>query len=164
MSNPRQIQLPSQNLRDLLSNFGIVSPPALWFLDDTLIPVSIVDSRVSFSAVQTALTYDARVTQGELAAPAANTNHADTGPLAAGTYQFAYLLTLAGAAASVGFRIRHRNAADAADITSTLVTTSNTISLMGSFVEALALNERVRIENSGAGAGTMQGVIWFKKL
>lgn len=145
MPQPYRIQVPSDALRAILTSFGVVTPPALWELNNSVQPVSIVDSRVNINAVATREIWSLRSTAGELTAPLANTRWFDTGQLAAGDYSFQIF---ANCRADVVVRIIQRNAADTADINSMLQSLSvGNSSWARQMVFTVALNERVVFEN-----------------
>lgn len=164
--NAFQIQDPTTELRELLLRYGITTPPSTFFLTPLVSPVSIVDSRVAFTAQQAPVIWDTRASAGILTNPAANTRLFDTGALAAGAYNFQ--IWIAGATSATGFvRIKQRDAADAADVHQTLFRYSqNPAQHFFNLVFRLGVNERVVAEVSAApGAGIeVQGVAWFALL
>ncbi len=164
-SQPYRIQIPSDQLRALLTAFGVVTPPALWELENSVQPVSIVDSRVALQALQTPLIWGIRQSAGEQTAAPANTRHFDTGQLAAGTWDIQWWLS---AQADEAFRLKQRNAADAADVNSIWIgcRISGTNSMLRSMVFKVAVNERIVMENITAiGAGVeSQAVVWATQL
>ena len=160
-----RIQVPSDALRALLTSFGVITPPALWELNNMVQPVSIVDSRVNINAVSTPRIWSIRNSAGEQTAAAANTRHFDSGQLAAGTWEAQWWLA---AQADEAFRLIHRNAADAADINTMWIgcRISGTNSFLRTTIHKLAVNERLVMENITALAAGVesQAIIWLSQL
>lgn len=125
-----------------------------WTIQDQIIPVSLVDSDVVLSATTVAPLFGTPASGGELVAPAANTRLADTTGLAAGNWTF---LVLAGSGETTvslpAYRVRRRNAADAADIWSYRYQSPGGSSFQLTFRTALANGERIVVENVAAGTG-----------
>lgn len=158
------IQLPSAELQALIQLFGIYEAPARFGLAETVAPVSIVDSRITLSSQSTPTIWTLRATAGELTNPAANTRLFDTGALAAGIWMVD--IHIAIGAAGMVLRVRQRNAADAADIHSTLISLVSLSNYDRAYVFSVAENERVVLENNTApGAGiVIQGIGYVTKL
>jgi hypothetical protein len=156
---PYPIQQPFDELQALITELGIYQAPALFFLSEVVQPVSIVDSQISINSIQVPVTLFLPASAGELAAPAANTRLADTGQLPAGDYNVTVLVSSPD---SNSYRLRRRNAADAADIWSHRLT----INAFGAFEFTTRLNistnERLVVENLVLGVGTYQASIWAR--
>lgn len=149
----------AQGFTNVFTRLGIQAAPAgsQWFLSDTLIPVTLVDSDITLAA-SVADPAETMSTQGLLAAPVANTLAADTGQLAAGKYKFVWHLSIRDGVNNNNMTISHRDAPN----------TGSNFDLIilhdlgdvqqhdqGSFVIDILQNERVRIvvgANSGAGS------------
>jgi hypothetical protein len=156
---PYPIQQPFDELQALITELGIYQAPALFYLSEIVTPVSIVDSQISIDSVQVPVTLLLPATAGELAAPAANTRLADTGQLPAGDYNVTVLI---GSADGNSYRLRRRNAADAADIWSHRFPILGTTSFEFTSRFKLAANERLVVENVLVGVGTYQASIWAR--
>ena len=159
------IQLPSDELAALLNDLGVIQPPGALYLARTLQPVSIVDSRVSLEAVATPPEWDAEQSNGEQVTAVAGTILADTGQLAAGTYEFLFWSSHTEAGTN-GVRFQHRNAANSANISAHCFGLPNGGNIITSKTYTLALNERVRIllvANAAAGA-ISQATIYYRGL
>lgn len=128
-----------------------------WYLNDTVVPVSIVDAgSVTFVATSVSPLLGTPASAGELVAPAINTRMADTLALPAGSYNFFLWLGAQEAARSM-WRIRRRNAADAADIWSQQWTIGPYSSTTLQLRSTIGTNERLVIENQIAGTA---GATW----
>lgn len=138
----------------ILGKLGITGIKG-WFLSDQVVPVALVDSEVTLNASSTTPLVNVPASAGEQVAPAANFRLATTGPLPAGPYTMVFWI---GTSEANGFRIRRRNAADAADVWSFRLNTGVTngpgfINIALRLV--LNVNELVVIENvTVGGAGT----------
>ena len=140
------VQNPSGWL-SILSRLGITGV-VRWFLSDTVIPVALVDSSITLNASSSTPLVNVPASGGEFIAPGAGTRLATTGPLPAGPYSMTFWLT---ASEAVTFRIRRRNAADAADVWAFRpVVSANFISV--ALRLNLAVNELVVVENVVAGS------------
>lgn len=150
---PTPIPNPSGWLSSLLSRLGIPRLPQL-ALSDTVQQVAVVDSYVNLTVAQPI--WGVPSSAGESAVPAANTRLADTGALAAGNYEVMALVSHNDAGGN-SFRLRRRNAADAADVWSMrfqLNAGSIVLQVRGRF--ALAVGERLVVENvAGAAVATV---------
>jgi hypothetical protein len=161
-----EIPNPTGWFPGLLSRLGI-SRFGKWFLSDTVLPVALVDaSAVTLNSLSVSQLLGAPSTAGELVAPAINTRLADTGQLAAGNWNLRILLS---SDEGNGFKLRRRNAADAADIWShRLFLNQPGAAAAGTVLDltlrvSVAANERFVIENSsiaGTGAHIYQASIW----
>ena len=165
MPEPYRIQIPSTELRALLTSFGVVTPPALWELNNTVQPVSIIDSRVNINAVLTPRIWTQRASAGEQTAAPIGTRHFDTGQLAAGTWEVQWYLS---SQADEAFRLKTRNAADTADVNSIWVGAriSGNSTMLHVMIFKVALNERIVMENitSLAAGVESQAVAWLFQL
>lgn len=127
-------------------------------LGDKVVPVSIVDSGINLSAITVAPLFGVPASAGEVVAPAANTRLADTGQLAAGNWT---IFVIIGTTDQARFRLRRRNAADAADIWASMIVSpagGGSLQVGGRF--SVAQNERFVLENTLLGVGTYQAVIF----
>lgn len=141
---------------ELLARLGIRNPEP-FELEPNVFPVAVVDSDVALT-VSTPI-FGVPFSTGEQAGVAANQRLADTGPQPAGDY--AVLIWISGAANN--FRVRRRNAADAADIWS--IRMGNASDLLVPLNQqrfTLATDERLVIEVVSADAvNTYQAAIWL---
>lgn len=161
MPSIHRIQIPGE-LTDLIPLFGLVGPVNEWWISDTLLPVSIVDSQVSLNAVVTPLLYTVTQSEGEIGTPAANTRLVNTGQLNANEYAFKLSIH---AAETNTYRIRIRNAADAGDIWSVVVGVPANDFHLFEVTWTLAQNERLVVENIGASAGAVyQARVWYTTI
>jgi hypothetical protein len=138
-----------------------------FMLQNLIVPVALVDPpTLSATVVPTVLGTPA--TAGELVAPVAGTRLADTGALAAGDWNVFFML-YAEVTDLGGFRLRRRNAADAADVWAQRIALDAFQSAAGSGLRifqplrvTLAINERLVIEivPAGTAARTYQASIW----
>lgn len=150
---------PSGWLSTLLSRLGI-NRLKDFLLSDVVSPVALVDSYVSLTANTVPPLFGTPASAGEIGGPAANTRLADTGALPAGTYTFR-VIGSHNENVTASFRVRRRNAADAADVWSIRIAIV-TAAIDLEFRQTLAANERIVFENVGAGGGgfTYQGAIF----
>lgn len=145
---------------DLIRRLGIAIPPGQdvpFELTGNVLPVAIVDAP-NINAVTVAPILGIPASAGELIAPAANTRLADTGGQAFGDYNFTLVVSSAD---GNSYRVRRRNAADAADIWSSRIFTLGSTTYQWNSRFHLELNERVVIENVTAGVGTYQASVWL---
>jgi len=96
-----------------------------------------------------------------------NTIHADTGQLAAGTFDIKLYIDTASSGLAIQFEVQHRNAADTADLAVWAVVAKTLDG--GTFNQDLGyefeLNERLRILNLRAiGAGAISAAVIFARL
>lgn len=144
----------------LLTRFGIAYPPA-FDLNSVVQPVVIVDSSIPISVQAQDVLLGTPASAGEVANPAANTRLADTGALAAGNWTFSCRWAQNLAAVS-DWRIRRRDAADAADVWSSRMAwaASNGYGVL-TFRSVILTGERLVIENTSSGVGgTFQASIF----
>lgn len=160
---PHLIQNPSDELRALLTAFGVVTPPGLWFLHHTVQPVSIIDSRVDLTAVATPPVWDVRASNGEINNPVAGAELLDTGQLVAGNYFFEINAAMLG---QERLRFALRNAADAADVYSDMIQNggAGANSFYGTWIVKVATNERVVVRTVTAVTGLAQAVAYYRLL
>ena len=101
----------------LITRLGVQPPFTEGFeLANVVTPVTLVDSDIVLAAQTTSPEFDTQFTQGELLSPADGTLLADTGALAAGTYET--LVVIGGRAAtdtSIG-EVQRRDAANAVTV------------------------------------------------
>jgi len=149
------IQLPSDELRALLADLGVVTPPALWYLSPVVSPVSIVDSRVQIQAISSTAIFGTPSSAGETVNPAINTVLADTGQLATGNWAFFILISAFPSVAAIQrIQLQHRNAANAANIWSHTIYPVALTAAVSSFAQTsmvfsktVDLNQRMRVLN-----------------
>lgn len=149
---PELFPITSIGLPSLITDFGIqVTPRApLFWLSDTVIPVSIVGAQVDITSKEV-LRPQTWTSLGEADAPPANDLHADTGQLALGNHSFWIWISINFPTTSGGIAIEHRNAANSANIVAHIFQFQNSIAernfQIGPFTLAMVLNERVRVIN-----------------
>lgn len=156
---------PSGWLTAMAARLGI-NRFAQWIIREEVSPVAIVDSYVTLAATSQTPLLGVPISAGELVAPAANTRLADSGALAAGNWA---LQLLVSAQEGMSYRLRRRNAADAADVWSMRFTTGPVgATLADPFLQfsgrfSVAAGERFVIENVIVGTGgiTHQANIWL---
>jgi len=132
-----------------------------WYLADVVVPVALVDSEITLTAIAEAQLLGTPASAGELAAPAANTRLADTGPQNVGNYA---ALIWMGISEANSLRVRRRNAADAGDVWSfRLPMAINSTFVLGPIRIFLAQGERLVVENitAGAGGSVYQAALFF---
>jgi hypothetical protein len=138
-----------------------------FFLQNLIVPVALVDPP-TLTATVSPMVMGTPATAGELVAPGANTRLADTGQLAAGDWNVIFAL-YSEVTDLGGFRLRRRNAADAADIWAQRIALDSFQSAAGSGMRfspviriTFAINERLVIElvPAGTAARTYQASIW----
>jgi hypothetical protein len=159
---PYLIQLPLEELQQLIVDLGVVEQPARFGLSEVVSPVSLVDSRVTVDVNSVPWDWEAAQTQGEFTNAAANTRHVDTGALDQGVYDFLIYLSVGN---TVGFRVKQRNAADAATVYSQVFTAGGASINRVDMIFHLAQGERVVVDNTGAtGAGILsQCTAFYRK-
>ena len=136
----------------LLTRLGITVPGTSFDLQPVVVPVSLVDTDITIPTSTLPPAFAAPASAGEINNPAANTRMADTLALAAGNYyvQAMYSVT----AGTINYRLRRRNAADAADIWSqTFAMGAGSHDVFPGMVFTLAANERFVIEHVTGGVG-----------
>jgi hypothetical protein len=153
---------------NLVNRLGIRPPPPEGFeLTSVVTPVSIVDSDISVPVISTTQLLDTPATAGEQVAPAPGATLADTGQLAAGTYNLMVTCSCDFlTAGTLALRISRRNAADAADVWTQLLTIASSGSsyLLFQVSVRLLVNERIRLLTAGASpaGSTVGGNIWVQ--
>lgn len=154
--------------QNLLRDFQVIAPPRspVWYLSDTVIPVSLVNSQIVLDAniSETAMQF---ATVGVLTVPAADALLADTGQLASGRWLFrCYLNWQDNNANSVN--LEHRNPAnDGNDWDFDFhVGATHTNRYEQEWVETVDQDERIRLKvRILAGAGSrFSGIIWRRRL
>lgn len=165
---PQLARITSTFFTDLINRLGI--RPAFdqgFMMTNTVQPVSIVDANISIPAIATTILMGAPFTAGEVAVPGANTRLCNSGALAAGNY---YCFLMLASDELNWFRLRRRNAADAADIWSQRLRQGYSTAGIGvpmlsmGFFITLAASERIVVENINAGGAgtTYQGSLWMQ--
>jgi hypothetical protein len=159
-SGYRLLPVRGTAFQGLLARLGAAPNLGGFALDTVVTPVSLVDSDISLNAVAATPLLNVPFTGGELVAPAAATRLADTGQLPAGNYNF---LLMFSANDPNAFRIRRRNATDAADVwTYRMQIGTSIFHPMLQLRLVMLANERLVIENVTAGGATLvyQAVIF----
>lgn len=155
--------------QNLLRDFQVIAPPRspVWYLSDTVIPVSLVNSQITIDAnlSETAMQF---ATQGTVVGPGASAILADTGQLPEGTYLFRVHMAYLDQGGANEVMIEHRNAANAANIWNwdSHVPVNVGLNKTIEWTETLAQDERIRGINrlaSGA-AGRWNVIIWRRLL
>jgi hypothetical protein len=147
----------------VLRRLGITDPAIKFDLSSSVVPVSLVDSDIVIPTSTLPPLFGSPATIGETNNPAANTRMADTAALAAGTWfcQFIYSST----AGTINYRIKRRDAADAADVWS--ITQCNPAAAHDNQLTmhlTIAQSERLVIEHvTGGVGGICQGAIFATK-
>jgi len=162
---PSLSQITNKFFVSLIDRLGVRPPPPESFLLSNVVqPVSIVDSDISIPAVLTTQILDTGITSGVRIAPVANTLLADTGPMAAGTYQVLLMLGVGNVAGGADFEIERRDAANAANIWSQLgfMNTNGPGLSFYSFVAVLQASERLRAIIRLNASATIQATFFIK--
>ena len=166
---PQVFGINSFLFQDLLRDFQVIAPPRspVWYLSDTVIPVSLVNSQVTLDAniSQTAMQF---ATAGTVVGPGAGAILADTGQLPAGTYLFRAQMSFLDGGAQNDILIEHRNAANSASIWAFENHSRQTVEMNTTveWVETLLPDERLRATNRLATGGTSRRnvIIWRRFL
>ena len=153
----------------LLKDLGILSIPArpTWYLSDTIVPISIVNSQEPLIARFTEIT-EANASAGVVAgAKAAGEVLADTGQLPHGIYRFRVYTSFSDPTNANRIGIQYRDAANAVNLqqhrwyhrTSLLITQEYM-----EFTISVAVNERVRVQAVDATSASFEATanIYFK--
>lgn len=111
-------RITSTFFTSLLTRLGVRPPfEEGYLLSNVVQPVSIVDSDISIPAAVSLPTIDSANSVGDLVAPAVDTIIADTGALAAGTFNLVITCGIVNSTSSLrGVTLARRNAANAADV------------------------------------------------
>lgn len=149
-----RIQTPPDAILNLLPTYGIVTPIP-WYLKNCVQPVHIV-SDLNVVQAQPVRTW---VSAGVQTAPAGGTVLADTGPLAAGNWDF--LVWLSSSDSNINLlSVQHRDAPNTGTVQvhNALYNVATELSAitLGPFGINLALNERLRVVVVNAVAATRQ--------
>lgn len=115
---PQLASITATFFTNLLTRLGVRPPFAEGYLLSNVVqPVSIVDSDISIPAAVSLPTIGSANSAGDQVAPAVDTVLADTGALAAGTYNLVLTAGIVNSTSSLrGITLARRNAANAADI------------------------------------------------
>jgi len=135
----------------------------LWQLSNIITPVSIVDSGAVLTA-NVNVGPQSFATEGSIVNAAAGALLADTGQLAAGTWEIEAHVTNDITASLSSTEMQHRNAANDGDIWNYAKWTIGGRMATFFFRERFLLNERFRIINTNLRAGDEQGFIFFRLL
>lgn len=162
---PELVPVTNNFFVNLITRLGLKPPPNLgWTMQTVLVPVSLVDSDITLSAISSTINCDTPFTAGPLAAgTAANTVHADSGSQAAGNYAVLILMSADMTAGTFQtFLIQRRDAANAANIWEQeyAISTGN-LSQSLPLTITLAANERLRVVNRSISNFTLQQVSIF---
>lgn len=155
--------LQGVNLQPVLDRLGVKAAVRHAY-EPLVLPVVIIDSAgTPFTATVSSQPLDIPTSAGETTAPAANTRLFDTGQLAAGAWDVTIFVTVPETNA---IHLRRRNSADNADIWAHRfqIANSQTFILIPNMRIVLRTNERIVVENIGAGgAGVVyQASIWAR--
>ena len=151
--------------QNLLRDFQVLAPPRspVWYLSDTVIPVSLVNSQITLQAnfADPAMIF---ATEGRQVGPPINKILADTGALDPGVFTFRLYFACNEDAKDNEIVIEHRNPGDTANIwdfswqhernTSFL----HTFDFTETFVDQERL--RIRINLAGTAGKNYQAFIW----
>lgn len=157
---------------DIIAALRLTGTLGLFNMSDTVIPViSVGNVRPQTFSFTPVIFESSEVVFGQAIDPLANVVLADTGSLAAGTYDIQGSLSYHGNSTAVGTAmvIEHRDAANAVTLATLLSLSSTTIKLAQSIVLPLmgyviGLNERLRVKSPGdITTGGFSGVI-FRSL
>lgn len=155
-----RIQQPLDELQSLLVALGVYDVPAVFGLSEVVSPVSIVDSRITLTANTAPIVFTSVSSAGVKINPAINTILADTGALAAGTYDFKVWVMFQDSAVLTNVEFQHRDAANAANVWTQRLTAGNSaaVHVFEEFELALtfAQSERLRVIVSAATTATSQ--------
>lgn len=140
----------------------------LWYLSDTIMPVSLVDSQITLSAI-VETTAQQFATEGEQTAPAAGTVLSDTGQLPAGTFNFVAFGTFLDTINDNGISIGHRDPTNATNnwlFTYRGASANDPTQFRYDWTETVVANERIRLTTAATGgAGSLfNGIIWRRQL
>jgi len=165
---PKIWPILAQGFTNVFTRLGIQAVPAgnQWFLSDTLIPVSLVDSDITLNAlVQRPV--QVWVSEGVKVAPANNIILADTGQLPTGTRTFVFLLHAQNNQLSSQWALEHRDAANAATLNSMVFGqdaggNEGAVDFICEFTIAIAQDERLRVRQvvTATAASTIQASIF----
>jgi len=167
---PEIYPITSNVFPGLLERLGVrLTAPRvpLYYLSDTVMPVSIVDSNITLDAV-TVPGVEIFATEGTKTAPAAGVDLADTGQLVAGNFVCRVYCNFLDSLVNNILSIQHRNAADSANIWDYKFNGVAAVlnQFYFEFTEAFAANERLRVEVlvTATAAMTYNGIIWRRLL
>ncbi len=167
---PKLWPVLSQGFTAIFTRLGIQAIPAgpQWWLSDTIVPVSLLDSEITIPVVITP-SVEIVSSAGIQISAVAGAVLATTGALPAGDYRFKVLVSFLDGTIANGFLVAHRNAADAADINMQELQAGIPQASINFLFEqslTLALNERFRVtllQNSSVGSRS-QATIWRTEL
>lgn len=165
---PQVFGINSFLFQDLLRDFQVIAPPRspVWYLSDTVIPVSLVNSQIVLDAniSETAMQF---ATEGPKFQPLANVLLADTGQLPVGRYLFRIYANWSDPTFN-SVNIQHRDPTDATNNWDyeMVVGPTKTERFEQSWTETLLADERIRlIVRVNAGANSRySGIIWRRFL
>jgi hypothetical protein len=153
----------------LITRLGIKPPFSSGFeMSNVITPVSLVDSDITLTATSVPAAFDQRANGGVTIAPVAGTVLADTGSLAAGTYQFFVLVgNDEGSANARLWVLQRRNAANTADIWSQILNAgAGLVYPIFEWRETVAANERIRVtsdpNNNASASSRWQATVWYQ--
>lgn len=153
---PKIWPILSQAFTDVFTRLGIQAVPAgqQWFLSDTLIPVTLVDSDIVLRAT-VAPQINIVVSNGAQVAPAAGATLADTGALVQGDFSMGVLISVDDTTSGNRISVQHRDAANAANnwvVEIYHVAAGAPLNFFYTFTERFLGSERLRIQTGLAGA------------
>jgi len=155
--DPRVPQVNDPELEvALIRALSILGPVGKLNVSDTVIPVvNLVDVRTPTILVETpAFLIGEQFGGGSAVAPVNSFDLADTGPLAAGTYDIVLAMGASGNANDAAFAVRHRNDADTATLTSFDIPLTGGTGFSMTYATVFAQSERLKVEvliNTAAG-------------
>jgi len=155
---------------ELFVALGIQAVPAgpNWWLSDTVVPISIVDTQVTLAAEAVPVLYNRTdIVNAEVIAPAAGAVIVDSGALAAGDFDVKIWTMAESGTARAGLAIEHRNAANTGNIWAGTVLAFNGSQGQHAemdFAVTLLANERFRvIARAAFGANQVTSATIFAK-
>ena len=153
-----QLDFP-QLTADIIAALQLTGTLGLFNMSDVVIPtISVGNVRPQTFELSPIVFTSSQIVHGSQFSPAANTVIADTGPLAAGTYDIKASMSLNATISltSTSYNLQHRNAANAATLATLLSIAPSAgrdegqaiLPIMG---YVIALNERLRLITGTAG-------------
>lgn len=154
-------------LEDLTTDFQLQLTPKVpaWWISDTIVPVALVSSSVTLSALL-AKNVENAASEGPQNAAAANAVLADTGQLAAGKWHFRIYIDQLEVTNNYQIEVLHRNATDTATLLEHRISMHSGLGAKSDFLEfslQIAQNERIRVENDATGhlaSSTLTAIIF----
>lgn len=153
----KKVQLDFPQLTaDIIAALRLTGTLGLFDMSDVVVPtISVGNVRPQTFSFEPVVFGSSEITFGEQANSAIDTILADTGPLAAGTYNIMAALSLSGSVAGVNspLVLQHRNSANTATLATLLsLTITTTANYHNSFLPligyVIGLNERLRVKTA----------------